>query len=80
MRHAAEILIARLKRRVGLAAALALLTAMTAAPAAADEYFCVVNSATKMMAEVFAHNMAVVLPWCCGRTMVATASSSSSGT
>src|ERR1700757_3905973 len=56
MRHRSETLIARFKRSVRFAAALAFLTAPTAAPAAADEYFYVVNTATKMMAEVFAHH------------------------
>jgi hypothetical protein len=60
MRHDAETLTARFKRSFCFGAALAFLTAMTAAPAAADdEYFYVVNTATKMMAEVFAHHTEV---------------------
>lgn len=57
MRH--ETLTARLTRGVRSIAAVALLAVTTVAPAAADEYFYVVNTATKMMAEVFAHNMNV---------------------
>jgi hypothetical protein len=67
MRHAAETLTARFKRSFCFGAALAFLTAMTTAPAAADdEYFYVVNTATKMMAEVLAHRTDVgspVVPW-----------------
>lgn len=57
MQH--ETLTARFKRSFCFGAALAFLTAVTAAPAAAEEYFYVVNTSTKMMAEVFAHNMNV---------------------
>ena len=60
MRHGSETRTARFKRSFCFGAALAFLTAMTAAPAVADdEYFYVVNTATKMMAEVFAHRTEV---------------------
>jgi hypothetical protein len=57
MRHDAETWTARFKRSFYFGAALTLLSAMTAAPAAAeDEYFYVVNTSTKMMAEVMGHS------------------------
>ena len=63
MRHDAETLTARFKRSFCFGGALAFLTAMTTAPAAADdEYFYVVNTATKMMAEVLAHRTDVGSP------------------
>lgn len=66
MKHSAEIRTVRFKLGHYLGVALAGLMAMTAVPAAADEYFYVVNTATKMMAEVFAHNKdigAAVVLW-----------------
>jgi len=63
MRYAAAPLIARLKHSLRLVAALGVLATATAVPAAADEeYFYVVNTGTKMMAEVFAHNMDIGAP------------------
>lgn len=60
MRHVVEPFIARLKRRVCVVAAFMLLT--TAAPATAEEYFYVVNTGTKMMAEVLAHRTDIGSP------------------
>jgi hypothetical protein len=57
MRYGPETRTARFKRSFCFGAALAFLMAMTAAPAAADdEYFYVVNSSTKMTAEVMGHS------------------------
>lgn len=60
MQHVIELVIARLRRSVCVAAALTLL--MTSAPVMADEYFYVVNSGTRMMAEVFAHRTDIGSP------------------
>lgn len=62
MRHDIETRTPRFKLGHCLGAAVAALMAVTAVPAAAEEYFYVVNTATKMLVEVLAHRTDVGSP------------------